>query len=160
LETEAAEERDLMPKIERVLVGLDASANARLAGRLAGWLVGAREITSTVIDLSGSGDKRAPAAVPSQSVVGAAEDAARTTQAAAAATTAAKKTDPVDPATDRGSAVRPAADFRAAREGTAHPNRRRHCAGDPRGSEEWIRTPLSWFGSRSEWQRTGHPGGH
>ena len=100
LETEAAEERDLMPKIERVLVGLDASDNARLASQLAGWLVGAREITSTVIDLSGSGNKSGPASMPSQRVIGAAEAAARITQAADAATTAAKKTDPADPTAD------------------------------------------------------------
>lgn len=98
LETEAAEERDLMPKIERVLVGLDASDNARLASQLAGWLVGARELTSTVIDLGAAQNRGGPTSLPSQGVVDAAEGAARITEAADAAATAAKKTEPADPA--------------------------------------------------------------
>ncbi len=55
LETQEAELKDLMPKIERVLVGLDASREARLASQLAGWLVGARRLTATVVD-SGGGE--------------------------------------------------------------------------------------------------------
>jgi Sodium/hydrogen exchanger family len=41
LEREAAEEKDFVPKLERVLVGLDGGDNGRLASGLAGWLIGA-----------------------------------------------------------------------------------------------------------------------
>ncbi|MEO8354063.1 MAG: cation:proton antiporter, partial [Chthoniobacteraceae bacterium] len=71
LENEQAEEKDLMPKVERMLVGLDDSDVARLAGRLAGWLVGARRLTATVMDASNSEEN----AGPSQGVAQAAEKA-------------------------------------------------------------------------------------
>ncbi len=61
IEAEQAEEHDLMPKVERVLVGLDGSEEARLAARLAGWLVGARRLTATVIDASGATKDTGPA---------------------------------------------------------------------------------------------------
>jgi nucleotide-binding universal stress UspA family protein len=86
LETEAAEEKDLMPKVERVLVALDTSDNARLAGRLAGWLIGARHLAATVLDLgdaSANGEPKAPA----QAVLAAADVAAHA--AAAQASTGA-----------------------------------------------------------------------
>jgi K+:H+ antiporter len=51
LEIEAAEKKDLLPKLERVLVRLDASDNGRLASRLAGWLLGARHFTATVVEV-------------------------------------------------------------------------------------------------------------
>jgi hypothetical protein len=51
LEIDAAEEKDLLPKLERVLVGLDAGDNGRLASRLAGWLLGARHFTVTVMEV-------------------------------------------------------------------------------------------------------------
>ena len=51
LEIDAEEEKDLVPKLERVLVGLDGRDNGRLASRLAGWLIGARHLTVTVMDL-------------------------------------------------------------------------------------------------------------
>jgi len=75
LETAAAEEKDLMPKLERVLVGLDSGGNGRFAARLAGWLVGARRLMATVIDLDGVAKDGGPA-LPSQRVIEAAETAA------------------------------------------------------------------------------------
>ena len=96
LETEAAEERDLMPKVERVLVGLDTSDNARLAGRLAGWLVGARQIATTVIDLSGT-EKGAPPSPSSQGVVDEAATATNALAGAKAKEKSAKKTSPAEP---------------------------------------------------------------
>ncbi len=60
MEDEEAEEQDLMPKVERVLVGLDDSDVARLAGRLAGWLVGARRLTSTVMVTSDADGNAGP----------------------------------------------------------------------------------------------------
>ncbi len=54
LEREAAEEKDFMPKLERVLVGLDGGDNGRFASRLAGWLVGARHLTATVMEVDGA----------------------------------------------------------------------------------------------------------
>lgn len=68
LETEEAEQKDLLPKVERILVGLDASDDARMAGRLAGWVVGARRITATVIDAGGSGVKGDPSSAIAQGV--------------------------------------------------------------------------------------------
>ncbi len=79
LETHDAEQKDLLPKVERVLVGVDASDNAHLAGKLAGWLVGARHLTATVIDAGGSGKKGDPPSASAQGVADAAEEAARTT---------------------------------------------------------------------------------
>jgi Kef-type K+ transport system membrane component KefB/nucleotide-binding universal stress UspA family protein len=61
LEAEAAEEKDLMPKVERVLVALDQSDNARLAANLAGCLIGARHLAGTVIDLGHEPELSAPA---------------------------------------------------------------------------------------------------
>ncbi len=81
LDLKEAEEKDLMPKLERVLVGLDASGEGRLAGRLAGWLVGAREITATVIDAARSvGDSETPSGT-SQDVEDAADSAAQMIEA-------------------------------------------------------------------------------
>ena len=53
LEREAAEEKDFMPKLERVLIALDDGDNGRFASRLAGWLIGARHLTATVMEVDG-----------------------------------------------------------------------------------------------------------
>ena len=53
LEREAAEEKDFMPKLERVLIALDDGDNGRFASRLAGWLIGARELPATVMEVDG-----------------------------------------------------------------------------------------------------------
>ena len=81
LETEEAGEKDLLPKVERILVGLDASDGARMAGRLAGWMVGARRLTATVLDAGGSGKKGDPPSGSAQRVAEAAEEAARAVEA-------------------------------------------------------------------------------
>ncbi len=94
LESQAAEEKDLMPKIERVLVGLDGSANGRLASRLAGWLVGARHLTATVIDVAGS---KKNGGASSQGAIEAAETAAHAVEVADKSKTAEKKEAPRDP---------------------------------------------------------------
>ncbi len=96
LETEAAEERDSMPKVERVLIGLDTSDNARLAGRLSGWLVGARHLTATVMDLGGEGTKGGSPSLPAQGVVEAAEAAVRAVEAGDVERAAPKKTGAVN----------------------------------------------------------------
>ena len=49
LEKEEAEEEDLVPKMERVLVYVDRSANGLLAASLAGMFVGERQILVTVM---------------------------------------------------------------------------------------------------------------
>jgi Kef-type K+ transport system membrane component KefB/nucleotide-binding universal stress UspA family protein len=51
MQTEAAEARDLLPKIERLLVGVDTSPAGRTIARFAGWLIGARRLTATLIHL-------------------------------------------------------------------------------------------------------------
>ncbi len=63
LETEAAEQKDLLPKLKRLLVALDASAGGGEASVLAGCLIGARRFTATIVDVSD-----AAAADESQSV--------------------------------------------------------------------------------------------
>ena len=86
--TESAEEKDWLPKVERVLIGLDHSAEARLAARLAGWLVGARHLTATLV--SGTGEAAA------RELVGSAEAAARAVEANEARESARKTKDPGD----------------------------------------------------------------
>jgi Kef-type K+ transport system membrane component KefB/nucleotide-binding universal stress UspA family protein len=49
LEREEFEERGFVPKIERLLVAVDASPSGQLASRLVGLLAGARRIPATVI---------------------------------------------------------------------------------------------------------------
>jgi Kef-type K+ transport system membrane component KefB/nucleotide-binding universal stress UspA family protein len=50
LETEEAENKELLPKIERILVGLDNRKEGDFAARLAGWLIGARSLSATAMD--------------------------------------------------------------------------------------------------------------
>jgi Kef-type K+ transport system membrane component KefB/nucleotide-binding universal stress UspA family protein len=76
LEREAAEEKDFVPKLERVLVALDGGANGQLASRLAGWFVGARHLTATVMEMTGAANNREPTSSPSQRLIEAAETAA------------------------------------------------------------------------------------
>ena len=81
LETEAAEEKDVLPNLERVLVGLDGGDNGSLASRLAGWLVGARHLTATVIDVGSAPNGSGPTSRASQAVIEAAEIAAHAVEA-------------------------------------------------------------------------------
>lgn len=91
LETAAAEEKDLMPRLERVLVGLDSGGNGRFAARLAGWMIGARRLMATVVALDPAAKDGAPAPSPSQRVIEAAETAAQTVEAMENATIKQKK---------------------------------------------------------------------
>lgn len=50
LETEDAEARESVPKMERALVLIDDSANGRLAAKLAGIFVAHRQVLTTVLD--------------------------------------------------------------------------------------------------------------
>jgi len=109
METEVAEVNDLMPKFERVLVGLDASENGRLASRLAGWLLGARQLASTVIDVGATAKAGSAASATSDKVVEAAETAARVGVAAdlaRASELAGKTRDPVAVAAEEAKAER------------------------------------------------------
>jgi len=81
LEREAAEEKDFVPKLERVLVGLDGSDNGWFASRLAGWLVGARHLAATVMEVDGAAKNSGPTSMPSQGVIEAAETAAHAVEA-------------------------------------------------------------------------------
>lgn len=96
LETQAAEEKDILPKVERVLVALDTSGNARLAARLAGWLIGSRHLAATVLDLrSAAANGPGPA---TRALLEAAETAARAAvQAEAAPASGRTGTDPLSP---------------------------------------------------------------
>lgn len=77
METEAAEEKDRLPKVKRVLVALDASAGGSQASALAGWLIGARRFTATVINVSTAAATDDTSSVQSR-VLEAAETAAGT----------------------------------------------------------------------------------
>jgi len=52
LSKEQAEARESVPKMERVLVAADASANGALAGHLAGLFAGSQGLLTTVVELS------------------------------------------------------------------------------------------------------------
>ncbi len=79
LENEAAEDKEHLPKIERLLVGLDARERENFAARLAGWLIGARKIQATVLDWSDerNGLASPPQHAPSELLVEATEEARR-----------------------------------------------------------------------------------
>jgi Kef-type K+ transport system membrane component KefB/nucleotide-binding universal stress UspA family protein len=51
LEREAAEDKEFVPKIERLLIAVDGSRNGKLASHLAGLFAGARKVTTTVLEL-------------------------------------------------------------------------------------------------------------
>ncbi len=96
LEAEAAEEKDLLPKVERVLVGLDSGANGQVAARIAGSLLGARHLTATVISADKEQSAEAPMPV-SQLLMEAAERAARAVKELANGGEAQRKSDIRDP---------------------------------------------------------------
>ena len=99
MEAEAAERKDTMPKLKRILVGVDASESGRRAAALAGWLIGARHLTATVVDLAGVEAIEKGTSVQSLDVVKAAETAARAVEKAEqtlAEETNASKRDPIE----------------------------------------------------------------
>jgi Kef-type K+ transport system membrane component KefB/nucleotide-binding universal stress UspA family protein len=57
LEREAAEAKEFMPKIERLLIAVDGSEDGKLASTLAGLLAGARQVVATVLELGQDGRK-------------------------------------------------------------------------------------------------------
>jgi Kef-type K+ transport system membrane component KefB/nucleotide-binding universal stress UspA family protein len=77
LEAEAAEEKDSLPKLERVLVALDGSDNGRFASRLAGWLIGARDLAATIIEVQSTGKDSQAKPQLAQSVIETAEATAQ-----------------------------------------------------------------------------------
>jgi Kef-type K+ transport system membrane component KefB/nucleotide-binding universal stress UspA family protein len=58
LSKEQAEARESVPKMERVLVAADASANGALAGQLAGLFAGSQGLLTTVVELSPAQPRR------------------------------------------------------------------------------------------------------
>jgi Kef-type K+ transport system membrane component KefB len=99
LETQAAEEKDLLPKMERVLVALDTSANARFVASLAGWLIGGRRLAATVIDLgpvAADGEPAEPTRILLATAAAAAAHAA-TAEAKTAAPAVGEMSDAVQP---------------------------------------------------------------
>jgi len=107
IEIEAAEEYDLLPKVKRVLIALDAGASGTQAATLAGCLIGARHLTATVVDVSDAAPADAAASAPAQQVVEAAKTAAHGTETPDKPGTAGKGTD-TDKRDPIGSAVRAA----------------------------------------------------
>jgi Kef-type K+ transport system membrane component KefB/nucleotide-binding universal stress UspA family protein len=58
IEREEAEAKDFVPSVERLLIGVDKSANGELASRLAGYFVGTRKVLATVVQLGVNGHRR------------------------------------------------------------------------------------------------------
>ncbi len=52
IKKEAAEERGFVPKLERLCVAVDRSADGQLAARLSGLFIGTRQLTASVLDLA------------------------------------------------------------------------------------------------------------
>jgi nucleotide-binding universal stress UspA family protein len=63
LEREAAEAKEFVPKIERLLIAVDASPDGKLASTLAGLFAGARQVVTTVLEL-GQGERRSTLIAP------------------------------------------------------------------------------------------------
>ncbi len=110
METEAAEENDLLPKVKRILVALDASASGQEASVLAGQLIGARRLTATVLDVSAAAAGDDAASVQAR-LLAAAEATGGNTEPPdapriAAATATAKKVDPLAAAGKEAAAER------------------------------------------------------
>ena len=81
IEAEAAEGNDLLPKVKRVLVALEAGASGNNASALAGWVIGARHLTATVMDVSAvAATDESPS--PSSQVLEASATATRTAEPA------------------------------------------------------------------------------
>src|SRR6185312_11925314 len=59
LEREDYEEGAFVPNLERILVAIDGSANARFASRIAGLLAGSRGMPVTVLDVTASAEDKA-----------------------------------------------------------------------------------------------------
>src|SRR5205814_19411 len=77
MDAEAAEIHDLLPKLERVLVAVDASETGTITSQLAGWLIGARGVTATVYDFGATVNTPKLPSVQARNVSAAAESAAR-----------------------------------------------------------------------------------
>jgi Kef-type K+ transport system membrane component KefB len=90
LEREAAEAKAFVPKIERLLIAVDGSADGRLASTLAGLFAGTRQILTTVLELGRDLGPRTllPADKSVDLVKASAEQAARSQQQAGAGGTA------------------------------------------------------------------------
>jgi Kef-type K+ transport system membrane component KefB/nucleotide-binding universal stress UspA family protein len=97
LEAEAAEEKDAMPKLERMLVALDRKGATSLACRLAGWFIGARQLTATIIDVASEvqGDSTSS---PAKCLLESATEAANKTAAPASQDAAAASASPMEAA--------------------------------------------------------------
>jgi Kef-type K+ transport system membrane component KefB/nucleotide-binding universal stress UspA family protein len=65
LEAQASEGRDIMPRVERALVGLDRSQAGRFASVLAGLLIGSRHISATVMEAGEANGQAKDAPTPS-----------------------------------------------------------------------------------------------
>ena len=118
LDSEAAEEHDLLPKVERILVGIDSGENGILASRLAGWLVGARRLMSTVIAMRDSSGIGGSGSGATESLVQAAEGAASAVDKvsqAAAVNAKVEASDPVGTASKGGPEKLPIRDLIAIR---------------------------------------------
>jgi Kef-type K+ transport system membrane component KefB/nucleotide-binding universal stress UspA family protein len=82
LEAEAAEEKEVIPHVERVLVAVDASDNGWLASRVAGWFIGGRRLATTVLNLTVADGGDEASMKRAEVVLEAAEAAAAMTKAA------------------------------------------------------------------------------
>jgi Kef-type K+ transport system membrane component KefB/nucleotide-binding universal stress UspA family protein len=61
LEKEAADVKNFLPKIERILIAADNSSNGKFASVLAGLFVGSQQILTTVLELEGENKNKSSA---------------------------------------------------------------------------------------------------
>jgi nucleotide-binding universal stress UspA family protein len=84
MDAEKAEQRDIMPKLERALVGLDHHESTQFASTVAGLLIGSRRLTATIMEVkevevsAGSGEEELS---PSKKLIDAAHLAAHRVEA-------------------------------------------------------------------------------
>ena len=89
LEREEAETKGFLPKVERLLLAVDDSANARFAARLTGMIAGGRGRPTTVIHVGSMDEDDVPAAerIPAEADPPEEDTAEETVKAAAKTTT-------------------------------------------------------------------------
>lgn len=83
MDAEKAEQKDIMPKLERALVGLDHHAASQFASTIAGLLIGSRHLTATVMEVGEPEPSGEGPSAPSRTLLDAAHRSAHRVEAGA-----------------------------------------------------------------------------
>jgi len=81
MEAEDAEKKDFMPRLQRALVAVDQSAAGEFASMLAGWLIGSRHLSATIMETGDADSNPAEAFSPSKRLLETASGAAHKIEA-------------------------------------------------------------------------------